>query len=83
MDHAIFQQIVAGLMTLALGGLGSWVWSINSKVTVLETKETTAKALTDVQDGSLRELLKEKFDNIDRRLTRIERALNGRIPIGD
>jgi hypothetical protein len=74
----VFPQIVAGLLTLAVGGLGSWVWSISSKVTVLETKETTAQILASSQDNSLRELLKEKFDNIERRLNRIETAINGR-----
>ena len=81
METSIFPQVVAGLLTLAVGSIGTWVWSISSKVTVLETKESTTGLLQNAQDSSLRELLKEKFDNIDRRLTRIERSLNGRIPI--
>ncbi len=79
----VFAQVVAGILTLAMGSIGTWVWGINSRVTVLETKESTTQKLTNATDASLRELLKEKFDNIDRRLTRIEYTLNGRLPIGD
>ncbi len=77
--NEVFPQVVAGLLTLAVGGLSSWVWGISSKVTILETKETAANLLAQSEDKSLRELLKEKFDNMDRRLSRIENVLNSRI----
>lgn len=76
-------QVVAGLLTLIVGGVGTWVWNISSKVTVLETKESTAKLLLEARDESLRELLEEKFGNIDHRLARIERAMNGRLHGGE
>lgn len=62
----IFAQAVAGLLTLGVGSLAGWVWSISSKVTILETKEPGLKEILDV-----------KFENLDQRLGRIERALNG------
>lgn len=62
----VFAQAVAGLLTLGIGSLAGWVWSISSKVTVLETKEPGLKEILDV-----------KFEAVDQRLGRIERALNG------
>jgi hypothetical protein len=86
----IFVQAVAGLLTLGVGGLIGWVWNINSRTTILETKEAAAVDLVAAREGSLRDLLELKFEGMnqqfvqmdksnDQRLTRIERALNGYI----
>jgi len=79
----IFAQVVAGLLTLGVGGLSGWVWSISGKVTRLETKESSALLLATVKEDSLKALLEEKFKQVEYRLGRIENKLAGHTFNGD
>jgi hypothetical protein len=73
----IFEQAIASLLTAAVTALAGWVYNINSRTTVLETKEKSLKDLLLERHNGLNALLTERFDNITNRLNRIERSLNG------
>lgn len=59
---------IVGVIGAGLLGVIGWAFNINSSVEVLKTKH----------DGLIT-LIDTRFEEINRRLDRIERALNGRV----
>lgn len=59
--------ILGGLVTTVMAAFG-WVNNIQSRVNVLEQ-----------QHDDLKELINTRFDDISRRLDRVERSLNGHL----
>ena len=52
----------------AIGGIGVWALRLESRITA-----------NDVRHVDLKELIEVRFDAVDQRLERIEKALNGAI----
>lgn len=59
---------IVGVLGAGLLGVIGWAFNINSSVEVLKTKH----------DGLIT-LIDTRFEEMNRRLDRIERALNGRV----
>jgi hypothetical protein len=80
----MFETIVAwclGLVsTLSIGVFG-WAFTINSKVNVQGKEIEANEKLGVVRQADLKELINEKFDGVNDRLARIERAMNGKLGV--
>lgn len=59
-------ETVLGLMGTAMLGVAAWTFQLGNRVTRIETRQDDLPTLLDA-----------KFDPINQRLARIERALNG------
>jgi hypothetical protein len=59
-------EAIIGLLGTALLGTLGWAVQLSSEVKIVKTE----------QEG-LKELIEAKFDEVNRRLDRIERAMNG------
>lgn len=63
----MLEAIITTLGLTVLGGFG-WIIQLGNRVTIVETK----------QDG-IAELINTRFDEVNRRLARIEAAMNGHL----
>jgi len=71
----LLESVISGVLVIMVGAMGAWTYAINSRVTVLETKENALAILLAARENWLKDLLTEKFDNIGDRLKRIESKL--------
>lgn len=60
--------IISILGSGAFIGVFGWVFQLGSRVSILET-----------QQPDLKELINTQFEDVNRRLDRIERAMNGQL----
>lgn len=60
--------IIESVLSTAIIALGGWIISVDRKVTKQET---------------LKELMEVKFNEVNGRLSRIERSLNGHLKLSD
>ncbi len=70
-------ETVTGIIATALAGTIGWAFTTQSRVAVLEQTAAEVKELAEVRTDGLKELIEEKFESMDNRLARIERAMNG------
>lgn len=63
---------ITTLLGGAVLGVFAWAFHLGNRVSVLET-----------QRDSIRELIETRFDEVERRLVRIERAMNGHLKNGE
>lgn len=70
---------VVGILATVLAGTIGWAGKTQSRVAVLERGVEDAKELATERTDGLKELIEEKFDSMDQRLARIERAMNGQL----
>jgi Tfp pilus assembly protein PilO len=70
-------EVVSYVTTVVLVPVAGWVVKINSGQTKLETAQAAQKELFDTKMQSQSEILERIEHNLDYRLERIERALNG------
>lgn len=61
---------IVGILGTAFLAVVGWALHLSTRVSVLET-----------QSEGLKELLEVKFDEVNRRLGRIERAMNGHLGV--
>jgi len=59
-------EAIVGVLGMAFLGVFGWTVQLGNRVSVIET-----------QQASLKELIETKFEEVNRRLDRIERGMNG------
>ena len=76
-------MIVEAIVTALSGGLLSalgWVYTISNRTTAVEVENKGSKELIEEKFENLHKLLSIHLNNINGRLDRIERGMNGHLP---
>jgi hypothetical protein len=61
-------ESLIGILGVAFLGVAGWMTNLGNRVSVIEA-----------QFEALKELIETRFDDMDRRLERIEKSMNGRL----
>lgn len=75
----MFTNVVLGFLSSGLLGALGWILTLSPRITSIETKHQGLSDLIKDKIDALHKLTEIQFENMDQRLSRIERSMNGHL----